>query len=52
MSKSSKTKLSDLHYISARNRSDSKLCQKVNTQSIGKNFMHKLLFGHVQILET
>ena len=23
-----------------------------HTQSIGKNYVHKLLFGHVQILET
>ena len=52
-SKSSKTKLTDLHYISDKNHSDSKLYQKSHhTQGIGNNSVHKLLFGHVQILET
>ena len=45
-SKSSKTKVTDLHYVSDKNHSDSKLRQK------GKNSVHKLLSGHVQILET
>ena len=51
-SKSDKTKLTDLHYISDKNQSDSKLSESHHTQSIGKNSVHKLLFGHVQILES
>ena len=48
-SKSSKTKPTDLHYVSDRKHSDSKIH---HTQSIGKNSVHKILIGHVQILET
>ena len=51
-SKSDKTKLTDLHYISDKNQSDSKLSESHHTQSIGKSSVHKLLFGHVQILES
>ena len=44
-SKSSKTKVTDLHYVSDKNHSDSKLCQK------GKNSVHKCSnFGNLILL--
>ena len=43
----------DLHYISDKNHSGSKSCQKVIIlERIGKNSINKLLFGAVHILET
>ena len=51
-SKSSEKKLTDLHYIVDKNRHDYKLSQKsLHTQSRRKTSVHKLSFGHVQILE-
>ena len=54
MSKSSKTKLTDLHYIGDKNYSESKLSQKaiILLVYIRKKSVYKLLFGHVQISET
>ena len=52
MSKSGKMKLTDLHYISDKNHSDYKLCQKVIILSIGIYSEHKLLFGLIQTYES
>ena len=39
-SKSSKAKLADLHYISDKNHSDSKLCQKVIVLKVKWKIVH------------
>ena len=49
-SKSSKTKFTELHYISDKNHNDCQLGH--DTVSIRKKHALILLFGHVQILET
>ena len=52
-SECSKTKLTDYHYISDNKQSMIlNYVKKSSYSKYKKNSVHKLLFGHVQILET